>query len=321
MRVFVVDKPLGLTSHDVVARARRLLGTRRIGHAGTLDPLASGVLVLLVDEATKLAPYLSGAEKTYLAWVALGVGTPTLDAEGPVAAVADAAGLDASTIGAALAPFLALREQRPPDFSAVQRGGERAYAAARRGAVLDLPPRPARYLELALLALLPAGAPPATSLVRASDGWRPGDAVDGSAPDAVRLTLTLPAPLAPAPVALVRLRVAAGTYVRAFARDFGAALGVPAHLAGLVRTAAGAVDLAQAIPLATLAEATSRDPIGLLPFPRVQLDDEMAWAVRDGKRPPADWSGRVALVDPDGRLVAIADAVDGRVRTQRVWRP
>ena len=321
MRVFAVDKPLGLTSHDVVARARRLLGTRRIGHAGTLDPLASGVLVLLVDEATKLAPYLSGADKAYLAWLALGVGTPTLDAEGPIEALADAGGLDAATIDDALPPFLALREQRPPAYSAVHHAGERAYAAARRGTALDLPPRPARYHELALLALLPAGAPAATSLVRTADGWRPADAAAGSAPDAARLTLTLPAMLAPAPVALVRLRVAAGTYVRAFARDLGAALGVPAHLAGLVRTTAGAVDLAQTVPLAALAEATPLDPIGLLPFPRVQLDDELAQAVRDGKRPPADWSGRVTLLDPDGQLVAIADAVDGRVRTQRVWRP
>jgi tRNA pseudouridine55 synthase len=131
--VFAVDKPLGPTSHDVVARARRLLGTRRVGHAGTLDPLATGVMVVLSEEATKLSPFLTASEKGYLAWVALGVGTPTLDAEGPVEAVADASHLDAEAVRAALRPFLELREQVPPAHSAVQQGGVRAYAAARGG--------------------------------------------------------------------------------------------------------------------------------------------------------------------------------------------
>lgn len=327
MRVFLVDKPLGHTSHDVVGRARRLLGTRRVGHAGTLDPLATGVLVLLVDEGTKLAPFLSGSDKTYLAWVALGVGTPTLDAEGPIEASADADHLDAATVDAALPAFLALREQRPPAYSAVQRGGERAYAAARRGERLELPPRPARYHRLELLAFLPSDAPAISLIARDGHGWRPataaggagtGGAVAGAEPPARRLSL--PEPLAPSPLALIRLRVAAGTYVRAFARDLGAALGVPAHLRGLVRTAAGAADLAEAVTLQALQRAAPTDPLALLPYPRVALDDATARAVRDGKRPPAAWQGRAALVDADGALVAIADAVDGCVRSQRVWR-
>ena len=140
MRAFAVDKPLGWTSHDVVARARRLLGTRRVGHGGTLDPLATGVLVVLADEATKLSPFLTGSDKAYLAWVAFGVGTPTLDAEGPVSARADAGHVDRERVAAALPPFLALREQRPPDFAAVKRGGVKGYEAARRGEPLDLPP-------------------------------------------------------------------------------------------------------------------------------------------------------------------------------------
>jgi len=319
VRVFAVDKPLGLTSHDVVARARRALGTRRVGHAGTLDPLATGVLVVLADEATKLAPFMSGAQKHYLAWVALGVDTATLDAEGPIVAQADAGHVDEAAVRAAFPAFLALSEQLPPAFSAVQQGGERAYAAARRGQALDLPPRPAAYHALELLALLPPGAPRARALLPAADGWRPAGTDDDGAEGAV--ALALPDALADAPVAVVRLTVAAGTYVRAFARDLGAALGVGAHLAGLVRTAAGAAELGQAVPLAALADATPLDPLALLPFPRVSLDAALARAVRDGKRPIASWSGRATLIGPDGGLVAIADAVEGRVRTVRVWRP
>jgi len=333
MRVLVVDKPLGVSSHDVVARARRLLGTRRVGHAGTLDPLASGVLVLLVDEGTKLAPFLSGAEKRYLAWVAFGIGTPTLDAEGPIDQRGDASRLEPESVRAALRPFLELREQRPPAYSAVQQQGERAYAAARRGEALDLPPRPARYHALELLAWLPAGAPPATALRRGATGWeagldRRGGTTDGDAASHVAdglaaeaRPLTLPAQLAPAPIALMRVTVAAGTYVRALARDLGAALGVPAHLAGLVRTGAGHADLTQAVALEAVADATPLDPLALLPFPRVELDAHLVREVRDGKRPTAPWeAGRATLVDAAGRLVAIADAVAGRVHTVRVWR-
>lgn len=324
MRAYAVDKPLGWTSHDVVARARRRLGTRRVGHGGTLDPLATGVLVVLADEATKLSPYLTGSDKAYLAWVAFGVGSPTLDAEGPVDARADAGGLTAERVGAALPPFLVLREQVPPAFAAVKRGGVKGYEAARRGEPLDLPPRPAGYRDLQLLAFgalrdLPRGwrATPA--------GWVPG------APDA-----PLPEALDPsAPAAVVALTVRSGTYVRAFARDLGAALGVPAHLAGLRRTRAGAVDLRAVTDLASLDGAAPLDPVALLALPTVPLDAAAAARVRDGRRVAAEGPGgaadeaeraadvpaRVALVDPAGALVAIAEARAGVWRTLRVWRP
>src|SRR5690606_10014006 len=146
-----VDKPLGLTSHDVVARARRLLGTRRVGHAGTLDPLATGVLLVMSHDATKLSPYLTGHDKTYLAWVTLGAATPTLDAEGPVTEVADASWLTAEALLPALERFLGVTEQRPPAYSAVKRGGERSYVAARRGAAEEPPARPVAYREVVLL--------------------------------------------------------------------------------------------------------------------------------------------------------------------------
>ena len=320
MRVVVVDKPIGPSSHDVVARARRVLGTRRVGHAGTLDPLASGVLVLLADEATKLAPFLSGAEKRYLAWVAFGVGTPTLDAEGPVERQVDAGDLAPEQVEAALPPFLALREQRPPAYSAVQRQGERAYAAARSGRELDLPPRPARYHALELLAWRSAGAPRACALRHGPGGWEP--LFEPPSPSDARVRdLTLPASLAPAPVAVLRVAVAAGTYVRALARDLGEALGVPAHLAGLVRTGAGRAELSQAAALEAIADAAPLDPLALLPYQRVVLDAGTARDVRDGKRPSAEWTGRAVLSDERGALVAIAESLGGRVKTLRVWRP
>lgn len=310
MPAFAVDKPLGLTSHDVVARARRALGTRRVGHGGTLDPLATGVLVVLAEEATKLSPFLTGSDKAYLAWVAFGVGTPTLDAEGPVEARADAGHVDAAAVAAALPPFLALTEQAPPAYSAVKRGGVKGYEAARRGEALDLPPRPAGYRDVRLLAFGRLADLPA--------GWREVDGAWSADPAAAA---PAPAPLDPdAPAAVLALSVRGGTYVRAFARDLGAALGVPAHLAALRRTRAGAATLAAAGSLDDLAGATPLEPVALLGLPVVALDADAVRRVRDGQRPPAGFAGRVALVDPVGALVAVADAVDGRCVPVRVWR-
>ena len=310
MPVYLVDKPLGPTSHDVVGTARRALGTRRVGHAGTLDPLASGLLLLLVDEATKLSPFLGGEDKAYLAWVSFGASTPTLDAEGPVVAEADASRLDAATLAAALPTFLSLREQVPPEFSAVKRGGVKGYEAARRGEALGLAARPARYLRIDLLAFgagrddLPASFSPGPR------GWDPAE--DGR-------RFALPAPLGRHPTALLHLEVAAGTYIRSFARDLGAALGVPAHLSGLVRTRVGTHDLARATPLDALAEAT---PLGLaeaIPLPRVPLGAEEAARVRQGQRLAMTLAEPSALVGPEGELVAVAETVDGRMNLLRVW--
>jgi tRNA pseudouridine55 synthase len=309
MPAYAVDKPLGLTSHDVVARARRALGTRRVGHGGTLDPLATGVLVVLAGEATKLSPYLTGSDKAYLAWVAFGVSTPTLDAEGPVAARATAQHLTSDAVAAALPPFQTMTTQLPPAYAAIKRGGVKGYEAARRGEALDLPPRPCGYRRLDLLAFGPWGEVP-HGWRREGAGWRP----DPGGPP-------LPPPLdAAAPTAVVALDVRSGTYVRAFARDLGAALGVPAHLAGLRRTRAGTVDLEATVPLDALAAAAPLDPIALLGLPRVDLDDATAARVRDGQRVAADFRGRAALVDGRGRLVAVAEDDAGRVRVARVWR-
>lgn len=306
-----VDKPLGLSSHDVVARARRILGTRRVGHAGTLDPLATGVLLLLWEEATKLSAFLTASDKTYLAHVAFGVGTPTLDAEGPVEARADASALAAAQLRAAFPAFLAMSEQLPPAYSAVKRGGVKGYEAARRGEDLDLPPRAAGYRRIELLAFGPLHGLPRS--------WRQEDGVwvEGEAASAAES----PAMLDPdAPAAVIALTVQAGTYVRAFARDLGAAVGLPAHLAALRRTRAGAVGIEQAVPLEALGGPPLLDPVALLSMPKVALDAEAARRVRDGQRIAAGFDGQVALLDPEGQLVAVAEAREGLVRPLRVWR-
>lgn len=334
MPVHPVDKPLGSSSHDVVARARRLLGTRRVGHAGTLDPLATGVLVLLSEEATKLSPFLTASDKEYLAWVAFGLGTPTLDAEPPeddgalTRAAPDAlAALTREGVATAARAFLGLTEQRPPAFSAIKRDGTRSYAAARRGEATEPPARPVAYRSVEVLGFaprrgdLPTGFAPqpdagdqTTDATARRSTWRPSTAPGGRGFD-------LPPELAELPCALVAVTVAAGTYVRSFARDLGARLGVPAHLAGLVRVRAGKVDLADCSSLDTVASAAPLDPVALLPYPRASLDDRAATAVRQGKQVELGLTGTTALVDEEGNLAAIVEpGPDGRVRYARVWQ-
>jgi tRNA pseudouridine55 synthase len=280
-----------------------------VGHAGTLDPLATGVLLILVDEATKLSGYLTGHDKRYLAWLTFGAGTPTLDAEGPITSRGDTSLIDENAIRAALEPFTTLTEQRPPAFSAIKQAGERSYAAARRGELVEPPARPVAYRELTLLAFAPSRSElPTRFAPAASHGGQPTwlPRADGRAFD-------LPARLdedQPLPTALVSLSVAAGTYVRSFARDLGAALGTPAHLSGLVRVASGGIDLSSASPLDTLVEATPVPATTALGLPVVPLDDGTKTAVRHGKRPPLALSGRTALVDAAHELVAIVEPTE-----------
>lgn len=314
MPVHIVDKPLGPTSHDVVSRARRLLKTRRVGHAGTLDPLATGVLLVLSEDATKLSTWLTGSDKAYLAWVAFGAATPTWDAEGPIVERSHPGALDEGAIRRALPPFLAMTEQVPPRFSAIKTGGEAAYRAARRGdeEVAPLPARPAAYRSAQLLAFGDRDALP-NRFGPTPDGWRPDP--DGRA-------FELPPPLGPLPVALVAVEVAAGTYVRAFARDLGEALGVPAHLAGLVRTRVGASGLESAVPLDAIADRPGVPEADALPLPKVRLAADDAARVRQGQRLPVGTvpgQGVVALLDPDGRLTAVVDLAPAGMRLLRVW--
>jgi len=321
--LYCVDKPLGITSHDVVARARRLLGTRRVGHAGTLDPLASGVLLVMSHDATKLSQFLSGHDKSYRAWVALGIGRPTLDAEGPVLAAADASHLGAAAVSAAIPGFLALDQQRPPAFSAIKQAGERSYAAARRGDHEEPPARPVGYRSIELLAFASDVAELPQRFVAgenttngAGNGWQPA-----AAGRTFELPTRLPGVGTSAhPLALLALRVAAGTYVRSFARDLGAALGVPAHLAGLVRTSSGRLDLGEAVPLDELAAATAVDPRHALELPGRSVDDPTATAIARGQRPPLEIAERTAIWNGEGDLVAVLDPDDERgYRVARVF--
>ncbi len=311
MPVFAVDKPLGSTSHDVVARARKLLKTRRVGHAGTLDPLASGVLVLLSEDATKLSPFLTASAKHYLAWVSFGASTPTLDAEGPVLETADATGLTRESLERALPPFLELTEQTPPAYSAVKKGGVKGYEAARKGENLNLAARPAGYAEIRLLRLAPSrDALPAAFSLTPEGTW---------APNPRGLKILLPATLGDFPTALFYLQVAAGTYIRAFARDLGAALGVPAHLSGLVRTRAGRLGLEEASALEELANVQGLGLAAALPYPLLTLSDDEVARVRQGQRLSLDFEGRVGLTTPEGELVAVAEMVNERMKLLRVW--
>lgn len=321
MPVYVVDKPLGVTSHDVVASVRRSLGTKRVGHAGTLDPLATGVLTILVGDATKLSPYLVGSDKSYLAWITFGASTATWDAEGPVVAEGDATRLAQGDVVAATRPFLALTEQRPPTFSAVKRGGRAAYRDARAGKeVPAMELRPAGYRSIEVLALGDRTSLPST-FAQEDGGTQWAPSADGR-------TFTLPDRLSPSTralewrTALIRTTVAAGTYVRALAHELGAALGVPAHLAGLVRTAAGPASLAAACPPSDVASAIPTPDDRALPFPVVHVDDDSATRLRHGQRLPRRLvaaTGRVAFVDGDRRLVAIADVEPDRMQLLRTF--
>lgn len=284
--VLPVDKPVGPTSHDVVDLARRALQVRRIGHTGTLDPFASGLLLLCVGSATRAAEYLSGMDKRYHATVRLGVTTDTDDHTGAVVASADAHGVMRADVEAALVRLRGDVLQTPPRYSAKKRGGERAYAAARQGRVLELEPVRVRIGELTLTAFEP-------------------------------------------PDLELKLVCSSGTYVRAVARDLGAALGVGAHLTGLRRTGVGAHDVAVALPLdalsdpARVAAATMPLRAALSHLPAQELDEDEAGAIRHGRaiRAAVD-AGDAAVVllciGPD--VIAIGERSAGMVRPRKVLR-
>ena len=310
MPVYVTDKPMNLTSHDVVARARRALATRRVGHTGTLDPLATGVLVLCVNDSTKLVQFMEHDSKDYLAWISLGAGTPTLDAEGPVDAVAEVPALDTAQVQALLDGMTGPQMQVPPQHSAIQVGGVRAYAAARAGEHIDLPARPVTLHELTLLGLYGSvKQAPLTFAPDAEGRWQAAE---------TGFTFTLPPALGEFPTLLVWARVGSGTYIRSLARDIGAALGVPAHLSGLVRTRAGRFGLEQAVPPEGLAEATGLGDLLALNLPTIAATPDLALRLRQGKRPEWTGAGRF-LVTLKGALVAVADGDGQTLKVVRAW--
>jgi tRNA pseudouridine55 synthase len=209
--LLVVDKPAGWTSHDVVGRARRLCATRKVGHAGTLDPMATGVLVLGIGRATRLLTFLVGCDKDYTATIRLGQATITDDAEGEVTAIAPADGVTPERLATAVADLTGELQQVPSSVSAIKVNGERSYHRVRAGEEVDLPARPVTVSRFDVLAT------------------RAGD-VDGI----------------PVLDVDVEVTVSSGTYVRALARDLGAALGVGGHLTALRRTRVGAFTLPEA---------------------------------------------------------------------------
>ena len=256
--MLIVDKPRGLSSHGAVARARRLLREKHIGHAGTLDPLATGVLVLCVGQATRLSEYLLGEDKAYEGVIRLGERTTTDDAEGEVIASRAVPPITDAMLRALEAQFSGPIAQVPPQFSAIQRGGQRAYALARRGERVMLEPRPVTVYELQIALLDDPAA--MTDDPRSSGAvWAPELAGQKGTP--VRHLA-------------IRLRCSAGTYVRALARDIGEALGCGAHLVALRRTQSGRFTLAEAVGLDRLEAAAREGRAGswLLPMDRAVAD-------------------------------------------------
>ena len=266
----VVDKPSGMTSHDVVARVRRLAGTRKVGHAGTLDPMATGVLLVGVDRATRLLGHLTLTEKAYDATVRLGAATSTDDAEGEIVSTASVAHLTEDDVRSAAGAFLGAIEQKPSAVSAVKVDGKRAYARVRAGEDVDLPARPVTVHELLVTDV------------------RPGEEV---------LDVD------------VSVRCSSGTYIRAIARDLGDALGVGGHLTMLRRTAVGPFTLADAHGLDALAddfEVVGLDDVARRCFPTYALSEEQARDVGYGRRlEAAVGEGTVAVLGPDGRFLAL----------------
>ncbi|OBG93728.1 tRNA pseudouridine(55) synthase TruB [Mycobacterium sp. E3251] len=283
----VVDKPAGMTSHDVVGRCRRIFATRRVGHAGTLDPMATGVLVIGVDRATKILGLLTAAAKSYTATIRLGQTTSTEDAEGEVLHSVSAAHLTREEIVAAVAGLRGDIEQVPSAVSAIKVDGRRAYRLVREGQTVELEARPVRIDRFEVL-----------------DVRSEGQFVDVD----------------------VEVDCSSGTYVRALARDVGAALGVGGHLTALRRTRVGRFTLQQARSLDDLAErpglSLTLDEACLLIFPRRDLTAGEAEAAANGRAlAPAGIDGVYAACDAAGRVIALLRDEGSRTKSVVVIRP
>lgn len=284
--ILLVDKPGGLTSHDIVARTRRALGTRKVGHAGTLDPMATGLLVIGVENATRLLTFIVGANKTYTATIRLGRSTTTDDAEGEVVAGASGVAIDAVTadrLTEAIATLTGDIEQVPSAVSAIKVDGRRAYDRVRAGEEVTLAARPVTVSRF--------------------DVQDRRDATASPFDDASDRVIDLD----------VIVDCSSGTYIRALARDLGAALGVGGHLTVLRRTHVGPFSITDATDLDNLAEAPLLSPASAASqvLPRIDMSADDARDLRHGKR----LTGRAAsagplpaaAIDPDGELIGIVD--------------
>ncbi|MFD7309801.1 tRNA pseudouridine(55) synthase TruB [Promicromonospora sp. NPDC059942] len=329
----VVDKPQGWTSHDVVGRMRRLAGTRKVGHAGTLDPMATGVLVLGIGKATRLLTYVVGADKDYDATIRLGVATTTDDAEGTVVEVfgPDAVGrVDRAALDTAVADLTGDILQVPTSVSAIKVDGKRAYARVRAGEEVALKARPVTVSRFEVVDVRAATATvPDGDLEEYVD---PGDGDPGAEPG-IAPTAAEPGdgPTREVPVVDVdvRVTVSSGTYVRALARDLGAALGTGGHLTVLRRTRVGGYPLDGARTLEELeAQADADGTLATLPladaargtFPVRELDEAEVRALGYGQWvEPSGRADVVAALSPSGTLVALLE--DTRRRGESLAKP
>ncbi|MFE7846466.1 tRNA pseudouridine(55) synthase TruB [Microbacterium sp. NPDC057407] len=273
--LLLVDKPGGMTSHDVVARARRALGTRKVGHAGTLDPLATGLLILGVEGATRLLTFIVGLDKTYEATIRLGVATDTDDADGRTVSTADASSLSAESIREAIGALTGRISQVPSTYSAIKVDGRRAYDLARAGEAVELRARDVTVSRFDVRD------------ERRSDG---------------RIDLD------------VSVDCSSGTYIRSLARDLGSALGVGGHLTVLRRTRIGAFRVADAAGIDAIAEHALLSPAvaAAAVLGRFDVTADEARDLRHGKRLTGA-AGRLraepsAAIDPGGALVGIVGA-------------
>lgn len=276
----VVDKPQGLTSHDVVARIRRLAETRKVGHAGTLDPMATGVLVVGVGRATRLLGHLAATDKRYEATIRLGQSTLTDDAEGEVVSQASAAAVSEQAVLAGIAALTGDLEQVPSSVSAIKVDGQRAYKRVREGEAVALPPRPVTVSRF--------------------------DVVGRRRPTTELLDVD------------VVVECSTGTYIRALARDLGAALGTGGHLTALRRTRVGVFGIDQAHTLQSLAQTFSvvdLDAAVAAAFPRRDLLADEATAVSHGRPLPIGAeTGPTGVFGPDGQVLAVMSPAGGQLR-------
>ncbi|MGG7510787.1 tRNA pseudouridine(55) synthase TruB [Plantibacter sp. YIM 135249] len=284
--ILLIDKPQGFTSHDAVARVRRLAGTRKVGHAGTLDPMATGLLVLGTRSATRLLTFVVGLDKEYFATIRLGQETSTDDAEGDVTVTADAsitAAVTEAAIRAGIAPLTGDIEQIPSTVSAIKVDGKRAYALAREGVEVTLKSRAVTVSAFDVL-----------------DIRRDGELLDVD----------------------VRVVCSSGTYIRALARDLGRSLGTGGHLTALRRTRIGpfriedASALEELDPVASLHTPTA---VATALFGAIELTPQETIDLGHGKRLsrplPEGHTGPIAAVAPDGRLVGLVEARGGTLKS------
>jgi len=285
--LIVVDKPAGWTSHDVVGRMRRLLGTRKVGHGGTLDPMATGVLIVACGKATRLLQYISAHDKAYEATIRLGQSTITDDAEGEIVSQASAARVTDADLARAVAALTGDILQRPSAVSAIKVNGERAYARVRAGEQVELAARPVTVSRFEVAS------------TRHADDCLDVDVV---------------------------VDVSSGTYVRALARDLGEALGVGGHLTALRRTRVGEVGIARAVTLEQLeADGALTHLVGLTEaaartLPTLAIDAKAATALGFGQRIATHGVGPAVAVN-EGTAVAIVDRAHGVARPVVVFEP